>query len=150
MLGAAMALGENIKRLRERAKLSQTDLAEAMKMKPQRIWDWENNRRKTLNMRTLIKLATALNCSTDEILGGIDGYQLRAQQTASKEGGSDVPASAGLESDRFEPHYREFVLESRRIANRLIELIAEHEIRSQSGAPETTQTRVRRRDRKVG
>ena len=61
-------LGERIARARERAGFSQYDLAEKIGVTQSTVVGWE---RKVNNLRsdTLVKLATALNISADELLG---------------------------------------------------------------------------------
>ena len=61
-------LGERIARARERAGLSQYALAEKIGVTQSTVVGWE---RKVNNLRsdTLIKLATTLNTSADELLG---------------------------------------------------------------------------------
>lgn len=62
-------LGENIRRIRTARGMSQVALAEKSGVSAQMInqIEWGT---KGLSVPTLVRIATALNCSTDEILEG--------------------------------------------------------------------------------
>lgn len=71
--GCVSSLGMNIRMLRERAGFeTQVALAAKMGIKSQTISDWENDRRKGLDMDSLLKLAVALHVSIDEVVRNVD------------------------------------------------------------------------------
>lgn len=76
MLGVVPTLGQRISELREAADLSVADLAGRIGVGYQSVWDWENDRRKTVELDTLFKLAKGLNTTIDTLLEGVDeGYE---------------------------------------------------------------------------
>ena len=61
-------IADNIRELRKHRGLTQEELAERLHLTPQAVSRWETG--KTLpDAERIIDLATALNCSADEILG---------------------------------------------------------------------------------
>lgn len=62
-----MNLGENIKKARKVAGVTQKELAERLQVYPKDISRWENGER-TPNALTLAKICMELNASADEIL----------------------------------------------------------------------------------
>lgn len=62
-------IGENIRRIRTDQKLTQSALAEKSGVSVQMINQIEWGA-KGLSVPTLVRIATALKCSTDEILAG--------------------------------------------------------------------------------
>ena len=62
-----MNLGENIKRARKEAGVTQKELAERLQVYPKDISRWENGEH-TLSAITLAKICKELNASADEIL----------------------------------------------------------------------------------
>lgn len=62
-----MNLGENIKRARERAGITQIMLAERLNVNQMAISRWENNNR-TPNAITFREICRAIGASADEIL----------------------------------------------------------------------------------
>ncbi|MCM1190557.1 MAG: helix-turn-helix domain-containing protein [bacterium] len=62
-----MNLGENIKRARERAGITQIALAERLNVNQMAISRWENNNR-TPNAITFGEICRAIGASADEIL----------------------------------------------------------------------------------
>ena len=76
MLSLVPTLGQRITQLREAKKMSIADLATAMGTGYQSVWDWENDRRKTVELDTLFKLAKGLSTTIDLLLEGVDeGYE---------------------------------------------------------------------------
>jgi phage repressor protein C with HTH and peptisase S24 domain len=65
-------VGTNIKRLREKADITQTELADRIGVKQPAVWKWENDRSGLPETPTLFKLAKALQCSIDDLLAGVD------------------------------------------------------------------------------
>jgi phage repressor protein C with HTH and peptisase S24 domain len=65
-------VGENIRRLRKRADLSQGDLAERIGVSQSVLSSWETDRYDLPETASLMKLAKALDCSIDDLLAGVD------------------------------------------------------------------------------
>ena len=63
-----MSFGENLKKLRKRANLSQTELAKLLEINQYNISFWEIGRSEP-NIEQLIKLSNILNVPTDYLLG---------------------------------------------------------------------------------
>ena len=57
-----------IKQMRERAGLSQQQVADVLKIRVGRYGDWERETRE-INLREAIKLADLFNCTLDELAG---------------------------------------------------------------------------------
>ena len=68
MLVINMSFGENLKKLRKRANLSQTELAKLLEINQYNISFWEIGRSEP-NIEQLIKLSNILNVPTDYLLG---------------------------------------------------------------------------------
>jgi transcriptional regulator with XRE-family HTH domain len=67
------SIGSNIKRLRlAKGYRIQGDFAKALDVPQPRLADWENDRYKTPDLFSLLKMAKVLGCSIDVILEGID------------------------------------------------------------------------------
>jgi len=63
-----LAFGQRLRTLRERQGLQQTELEKRAGIRPNNVSNWELGFAYP-QVRALIKLAHALNCSTDELLG---------------------------------------------------------------------------------
>jgi class 3 adenylate cyclase len=63
-----MSTGERIRQLRERHRLKQIDLANALQVSPQAVSKWEREANEP-DLRVLVKLARLLGVSTDFLLG---------------------------------------------------------------------------------
>lgn len=63
--------GANLVARRAAAEMQSNELAKAVHVKPPTMSKWESARRPPAT-RTLLKLATALNCSIDDLLLGVD------------------------------------------------------------------------------
>ncbi len=61
-------LGENLKILREKVKMTQNDVAEKLSISPQSVSKWERNEAYP-TAEHLPKLASLYKCTTDEIFG---------------------------------------------------------------------------------
>jgi transcriptional regulator with XRE-family HTH domain len=73
MLSSVATLGQNLKRLRERAGFdSQIEFARAIGASSQQVSDWENDRRDTVDLATIVRLAKGLKCSVEELVQGVD------------------------------------------------------------------------------
>jgi transcriptional regulator with XRE-family HTH domain len=66
-----MEFGERVRILREKRKLKQLDLANAMQVSPQAVSKWERNENYP-DIVTLLKLASILNVTTDYLLGATE------------------------------------------------------------------------------
>jgi transcriptional regulator with XRE-family HTH domain len=66
------SVGANIRRLRERAGLTQVALADRLDVTQPSVWKWEHDRSGLPEAATLFKLAKALDCTVEDILAGID------------------------------------------------------------------------------
>ncbi len=70
---ASMAtFGENVARQRKARRLSQAELAERLRMRQPSLSKIENQ--KDAEVRTALKLASALGCSVDDLVAGIDPH----------------------------------------------------------------------------
>lgn len=72
MLNTVPTIGENIRRQRELLDVNQGELAKRLNVPQSQLSAWENDRYRTLETETLLRLAKALNCSIDDLLEGID------------------------------------------------------------------------------
>lgn len=63
-----MEFGENIKKARKTAGMSQTDLADQLGVKQKDVSRWENDVHMP-NLEMLVKICRALDVSSDQILG---------------------------------------------------------------------------------
>jgi transcriptional regulator with XRE-family HTH domain len=77
------SIGANIKRLRlAKGYRIQGDFAKALDVPQPRLADWENDRYKTPDLFSLMKMAKVLGCSIDALLAGFDkNYDLVSQKT---------------------------------------------------------------------
>jgi transcriptional regulator with XRE-family HTH domain len=97
-LRAVPSFGENLKSIRQRAKLKAKDVAERVDVARSVVSGWENDRRGLPETPTLFKLAKALNCSIEELLQGVDAeYEAAAQKRAPK---LEIVRAGGSESDQ--------------------------------------------------
>ena len=64
---AKKTIGEKIKTVRKKKKLTQTQLAERMDAPTSQIGDWERGA-KTPGLRSLIKIADALGCPVVKLI----------------------------------------------------------------------------------
>ncbi|MDD4957259.1 MAG: helix-turn-helix domain-containing protein [Candidatus Omnitrophica bacterium] len=73
-----MKIGKIIKRLREKKKLTQLDLANALRVSPQAVSKWERDENHP-DINTLVKFARMMEVSTDHVLGvnepGEEGFK---------------------------------------------------------------------------
>ena len=65
-----ITFGENLKRLRKRAKLTQNDVAEALNISRQSVSKWEKDIALP-QISFIIPLTQILNCSLEELLGSL-------------------------------------------------------------------------------
>jgi transcriptional regulator with XRE-family HTH domain len=87
-----MTFGENLRAARERAQLSQGQLAERLKFKrttPLSIWEHGH---KFPGPKTMIKLATAIGCTTADLLHGVETPYDRLRGHASATNGETLTA----------------------------------------------------------
>lgn len=73
-----MTLGENIKSIRKKKGIKQSELASKLEVTVRTIQNYESGNREP-NMETLIKICTALECAPMEIIGLMDFEKLEAQ-----------------------------------------------------------------------
>lgn len=103
-------VGQNIAQIRERLGISQIDLADRLKMRQPSLWKLENSKGLPEGA-TLLKVATALPCTVEDLLAGVDAaydkirndltrHTGTGQRTPHQPGESDVPASARVLEDR--------------------------------------------------
>ena len=141
-LAAVATFGGNVRKLRRAVGLKQKDLAAKLDIAKNTMSGLEKEREGFLpGAPMLLRLAKAIGCTVDDLLQDLDAeYEQikssRAQQHTSKTGGSDVPASASTESDRFEwQHHDRFVEEASSITKRLVELLAKEKLRAKRRHP---------------
>lgn len=63
-----MTIGESIKRLREKANMTQKELADALEIKQCAVSHWEQGIRLP-SLANVISIAKLFNTTTDEVLG---------------------------------------------------------------------------------
>lgn len=68
----AVSVAANLVRLREAAGISQSELGRRVGVPATRIWDWEHGRYKLPDIKTLMRLAIALQVSIDDLIGGVN------------------------------------------------------------------------------
>lgn len=154
------SIGENIKRVREsRGFKTQGGFARALDVPQPRLSDWENNRYAAPDLASLLKIATTLKVSVDELLPGFDDdydksrdlirHTSTGQTGSPKQGESDGPTSARrvAELERQVTEYETALREVQDVAGRLIRLAERGE--KGPATPRTTAQR-RRRHRKTG
>ena len=73
-----MTLGENIKSIRKRKGIKQSELASKLGFTVRTIQNYESGNREP-NMQTLMKICTALECAPMEIIGLMDFEKLETQ-----------------------------------------------------------------------
>jgi XRE family transcriptional regulator, master regulator for biofilm formation len=78
--GSVMTIGERVKQLRRRRRLTQSALAERAGLRQSHISQLESGARANPQAHIVIALAHALDCSTDYLLGM---YEVTEQQHAS-------------------------------------------------------------------
>jgi transcriptional regulator with XRE-family HTH domain len=79
MLQLVSRFGDNVKALRERAGLTQADLADRLDVKQPAVWKWEKESGLP-STPTLFRLANALGCSLEDLLQGVnEEYTQRAR-----------------------------------------------------------------------
>jgi transcriptional regulator with XRE-family HTH domain len=77
---------KGLAKCRERAGMTQKQLAAKMAVDPNTIWRWENSQRSP-DVETICHLASLLNCTTDELLNPSPapvkpGEKVKAARTA--------------------------------------------------------------------
>ena len=93
------SLGDRLARMRGFRRMSQQDLAERTGLKVQNISRIETDQREHVRSDTLRRLAEALDCSTDYLVGLTDEPQpsrRRRGKGASKASDADEPALVGV------------------------------------------------------
>ncbi len=95
-----------IKKMRERAGLTQQEVADALDIKKARYGDWERETRE-VNLRDAIRIADLFRCTLDELAGrpwptnGLSPAErtlLDAYRTANAQGRAAIDAVAGASS----------------------------------------------------
>lgn len=146
----ARTFGENFQRLQDRSGLSGRAIVQALKKKdPAFVSDLRKNKSGIPKGATLIKLATVLGCTVEELLEGIDDtYEAaKAKFIAAKavDGGpSNEPDHRRLEREK------QIAEEAKAIASRLFKFAGELEHRSEDPTAQETEASVRDGSRKAG
>lgn len=163
-------LGKNIKRIRlARGIDTQTKLARLLDVPQPQASDWENDRYKSLDTLTLLRIAKKLKVSLDQLVEGIDAEYDEGRRTSlvtarsetqiltHKPGGSDVPASGQAELEarvrELEAERKEreaFIRQVQDAAIATVRLFGYDAIAKESRAARTAQRRSRRTRRKAG
>lgn len=160
-------LGENISRLRQREgfALTRRKFAKKIGTEYQSVYDWESDRRKSVDLMTLFRLAKGLEVTIEDLVAGLDGEYDRLRRdlighsagtgsAASTGGDADVPASDRdrAEARRIEAEYREIVAATEEVAHRLFNIATEHRERfgGKARTPGKAPSGVRRGRRKTG
>jgi DNA-binding Xre family transcriptional regulator len=92
-------VGKNL--IRIRGERDQQEIAKRMGWPSSRLSNLERDRYKGMAMKTLLRLATAYECSVEEIVAGVMGYRgpglsHQGSTVGTSPGGADDPASARL------------------------------------------------------
>lgn len=162
-------LGEFLAHARERLGWSQSEAADFARRRAlksvtrQVILRLERGQTKNPPPEVLRELADLYDISYQDLVAkwvayrfGVNdliGHAMPADSAASKGGTADVPAS---DRDRAEvdrvprADYDEVLTETRKIANRLLDFIGEHELRAQGRPAPGRKARVRRGTGKTG
>lgn len=90
----AVSVAANLVRLRETAGISQSELGRRIGVPATRIWDWEHGRYKLPDIKTLMRLAVALQVSIDELIGGVNADY----DAVIEKSGRTVPSTAPPQS----------------------------------------------------
>ena len=77
-----MTLGERIKQRREELRMTQKDLADAVGTPQSHIAALEGGSRKDVTGRTLRRVARALKCSADDLIGTFEDREDELQPAA--------------------------------------------------------------------
>lgn len=95
-----------IKKMRERANLSQKEVADALGVKKPRYGDWERETTQ-INLRDAIRLADLFGCTLDELAGRDfpaasltpeEGFVLEAYRSSNAQGRAAIEAVAASQS----------------------------------------------------
>lgn len=100
-------IGANIKNARKAAGIkTQGALAKTLGVPQPQLSDWENDRYDVLDLKTLMKVATAIPCTFDALVEGVDPqydasrdlirHGHMGQQTPPPQGESDVSAQTRI------------------------------------------------------
>lgn len=83
--------------------MSIAELAGVMETGYQSVWDWENDRRKTVELDTLFKLAKGLNTTIDILLEGVDeGYDSIRRTFHRRSAEAAASSRAGVDADELD------------------------------------------------
>lgn len=97
--------GDNVRRLRQRARLNSAQLAETVGVTRPVVSKWEKNRTGLPETPTLFRIAKALRCTVEELLEGIDEEYDRIRRDLGRHDGdqeSGLPPDAGGSYDATE------------------------------------------------
>lgn len=78
-----MNLGGKIKELREKAGLTQEELAEKMEVQRNTVWRWENQKA-NLKSDNVRKLSTILNVDPTELMEDADNFSINSDEMGGK------------------------------------------------------------------
>lgn len=153
--------GENLRRLREQAKLQSNELARAVKVKPPTMSKWEGLRKPPATA-TILKLAKALNCSVDDLLQGLDSEydavmigrdlnrQIRDQKLALSQNGDANDTVAARLLEELQQENTELRIALSKVQDVASELVEIATLGGQSHHAAGDRSRRRRSDRKTG
>jgi transcriptional regulator with XRE-family HTH domain len=74
-------IGRNLKRIREEKDISQTDIARGLRTTSGQVNKWERKERIDPKASSLLRLAVALECSVEDLVGGMDPDYDRWRET---------------------------------------------------------------------
>jgi transcriptional regulator with XRE-family HTH domain len=157
MLSSVATIGVNIKRVRESKGLRQEDGAGEIGVAGSQLSAWEGDRYKSIGSLNLLKIATALKCSVDDLLVDVDpAYDaMRLDPACHADAGSSpsapgevdhAAASARLLADH-RAHCAAISSELRAATANLGRIAAA--LADEADAPGTTQTKGARRRRRT-
>ena len=84
-----MKLSEKIKELREKAGLTQEELAEKMEVQRNTVWRWENQKA-NLKSDNVRKLSTILNVDPVELMGDVNTSMRQTENINSSKMSNDI------------------------------------------------------------
>lgn len=155
------SVGENVVRIRKRIGLSQKELAARLGIAQSSTWSVEKGTKdkQAVELRTLFRLAKALDCSIEDLVVGVDEdydrlrrdlpWQGSGSASAPHQGRADVPASAQTRVRELageKKYLEDGVAKIEAITRQLVDIVAEYK----SGKARKGKSETRKVHRNVG
>jgi transcriptional regulator with XRE-family HTH domain len=119
-----MNIGANIKAIREKKGLTQTQLANLIGTSQQKISVWENSERE-LTVTTVVKIANALEVDISELLQTSNEFQELNTKCDIAQNPQPHVVGCGERKDSNLDEYKKQISEERELLHRQLELLAE-------------------------